>query len=581
MKRMLHGLALVAATLGVVGCGDDTTEPATTPPADVDAYVETLPDWSTYSPLVADTDAPTGDTTYDAGGLQGDVRFVCASTPRDLTKTPEEILTYTTSPGALYLGSLIQGDTYAHGAGGMEELPIRQRAPLTITIDNLAFSENTRTVDHPDASTVNAAIQEMVAIAESEGLQPSSQVRWSSVEAHDQAQVLLKLGLSARYMSGDARVDFSFQREWDEHTYAAKFVHKMFTTSMVHPQTPSDLFGDDFTQEHLQQQIDLGRIGPDNPPVYVSEVVWGRLLVMTITSTRERTEIETALQACYQNITSGVEIEAEAAALLASSRTRISYVALGGNVTGVENLIRTGRIGDYFAEDAELTSAVPLAYRLHDLADGSPARVSETFVYDERECGPSVAIHSDFLTWEQAVNDLGGRTRVFETTADNVCTCDEVASVTSNQELGGTLTWASVPDIPAVGFRFDALQGHITWRDNEGPGGPRDLSVGDADNWEDDDFEMTLLTTACDDQIVGLGLTVHDNTVTGQEYLAVYDLDGLQMASFRGEDLPEGNNAFMGIVSPLPFRLLHFEEDDGGDDLFVHDFTFGVRNCPD
>ena len=579
-SRYLAPLIVLTVLALWCGCGDDPVTPEPTPTADVNAYMATLPSWDEFSPALPDDDSAAGDPEYNPAHLLENVRYVCKSTPVDITRTPEKILTYTPAPGVLYLGSLIQGDSYAGGVGTFEELPIRQRAPLTILIDNLAFSENDRDVENPNASTVINAIQEMVAIAVSEGLQPSSTVMWDQLEAHSSSQALLKMGLSVKYMSGQASANFSWSRSSEEHTYAAKFIHEMFTTSMVHPQTPSDLFSDDFTKARLDEQIALGRIGPENPPVYVSEITWGRMMVMTMTAKATRTEIQAALDASYNTISTGVEVTGEAALLLEDSETHYTVVALGGDVDGVENLIRTGNLGEYFSADATLTSAVPLSYKLTNLADGSPAKVSETFVYDEVECSPSVQIFHDFYEWEQAANSLGAITRHFDTSYDNVCLCEEHASMIDNMELGPRLTFLAPSPVPEISFLLEAAQGYLTWNDNEGPENQRLISIGDVDNYEEDDFLVEILATQCSDQMVAFGLEIHDNEREAGETIAVYDLDGFQMAHLQGDDIPDGSFRFVGIVSPLPFARFEFDEGIGKDDLFIRDFRFGLRNCP-
>ena len=53
----------------------------------------------------------------------------------------------------MWLGSLLQGDGYVNGLGSLKELPIRERAPLTIFIDLLGTGI-TQTIESPDAASV-------------------------------------------------------------------------------------------------------------------------------------------------------------------------------------------------------------------------------------------------------------------------------------------------------------------------------------------------------------------------------------------------------------------------------------------
>jgi hypothetical protein len=57
----------------------------------------------------------------------------------------------------MWLGALLQGRQYKGGIAALEELPIRQRAPLTLAI-NLLAGNNTQTVTDPTSANVNQAI---------------------------------------------------------------------------------------------------------------------------------------------------------------------------------------------------------------------------------------------------------------------------------------------------------------------------------------------------------------------------------------------------------------------------------------
>jgi len=210
-----------------------------------------------------------------------------------------------------------------------------------------------------------------------------SSVSFDKQTTYSLEQAALDLNISTRYLGTDVRSELSYEQSVEEHTLTAYFVQKMFTASMVLPQTPAELFSDAFTTERLQEQVDLGRVGPANPPVYISSVVYGRMLMMTMTSTHSIQEMEAALSATNASI-GGTDIDTEMLDIINESRIQISTV--GGVDDGVENLIRTGRLGDYFSADAPLTSARPLSYTVRNLSDNSIALVSETTTYNIREC---------------------------------------------------------------------------------------------------------------------------------------------------------------------------------------------------
>ncbi|MEZ4387001.1 MAG: thiol-activated cytolysin family protein [Candidatus Krumholzibacteriia bacterium] len=372
---------LLLSTLVLASCSSDTTGPETVVPADVDKYLELLPDWETFSPPeepanVQVTEPEAFDETYDG------VDYTCTSTTYSLTDTPDDIVVFSPDSEILWVGALLQGDGYARGLGSLEELPIRQRAPLTVFIDLL--TENvTRTVVDPDAASVAAAVGALIQAAEDAGHEAGSSIFFDQIQTHSLAQASLDLSISANYLGTRVTSELSYDETVDENTLTAYFLQKMFTVNMVLPQTPSEMFSDAFTQDRLQEQVNLGRMGPDNLPTYISNIVYGRMLMLTMTSSYSFQEMEAALTASRESIGSG-SIDGSYLEVLEASQIRVSTV--GGVDEGVENLIKSGQLGQYFSASAPLTSARPLSYTVRNLGDNSIAKVSETTIYDITEC---------------------------------------------------------------------------------------------------------------------------------------------------------------------------------------------------
>ncbi|MEX2466231.1 MAG: hypothetical protein WD995_04940 [Gemmatimonadota bacterium] len=138
----------------------------------------------------------------------------------------------------------------------------------------------TRTVEDPDPSSVAAALGE--------------------------------LGISARYLGTTVTSKLSYEESREERTPTAYFVQRMFTSSMVLPQTPAEVFSEEFTEERLEEQVQLGRI-----------------LIVTMTSTHSVEEMQAALNASNDAIGSG-SVGSEHLQVLEESEIRVS--AVGGSV---------------------------------------------------------------------------------------------------------------------------------------------------------------------------------------------------------------------------------------------------------
>lgn len=372
---------ILAATSLLTACSSDDPAGPVLNTADVDTYVESLPTWSQFSPPLVNETAMIADPA-DTTIVEGSQEYDCNVTHYSVTNTPREIVVFSPDADVLWPGSLLQGDKYAGGLGSLGELPIRQRAPLKVFTD-LLTEDVTRTVNDPDAASVAVAVGELIQQATDQGHVAGSSIDFDQKTTYSLRQASLDLGISVNYLGNQVESSLSMDRSVEENSMTAYFTQKMFTVSVVQPQTPSDLFSADFTADHLQDQIDLGRIGPDNLPTYISSVVYGRMLMLTMTSNASVEEMSAALQATRDGIGSG-SVDGHHLEVLQNSRLRVTTV--GGVDEGVEGLITSGQLSDYFAADAPLTAARPLSYTVRNLADSSIASVSETTEYAINEC---------------------------------------------------------------------------------------------------------------------------------------------------------------------------------------------------
>jgi hypothetical protein len=205
-------------------------------------------------------------------------------------------------------------------------------------------------------------------------------------------------------------------------------------------------------------------------------------------------------------------------------------------------------------------------------------------------------IHMDLTSWEAAVSNI----EVLVTTADNVALADEITSVPGlNSKLGGMLTYQSVNTGLSRGFTIESLQGitdptdplydkeqGFTFNDMESGISyvimHDALSVGDSDDFEDDDWRLTLLDDAA---IVAFGIDISHSRFTDGESISLYSNDTL-IDTIDLSSLPDMGNAdqFIGIISDVPFDRIDFNEDPDSDDIGIADFRFATAafaSCTD
>ncbi len=384
-NRHLGLAALLAALLALgllAGCGDESSPTETPTMADINEFIASLNAWPEPD---ADNEGPTGEDSEDSSDSVGGDDYECTSVPYSITQTPDKIVVFDPDDEIFWLGALLQGDGYRDGIGSLSELPIRQRGAMEVTIDLLG-PEMTQTVNDPSPSTISAAIGELITQAENSGETYGSDIFFDQTLSHSVEQSAIKMGLSASYLGATVNASLDFSEDASQTTMSAYFLQKMFTTSMTLPQLPEDLFSNEFTEERLQEQVDLGRIGPDNQPTFLSSITWGRLMILTITSSSSQTEISAALSASYGTVSGEGSGEIEGHHLSLLEEASIQLVALGGDQAAALGYLRTGELGQFFAEDAPLTSAVPLSFTVRNVQTNEKALVSETTSYNVKTC---------------------------------------------------------------------------------------------------------------------------------------------------------------------------------------------------
>lgn len=381
----------IALTLFLPSCSDGGTGPGPEPAANsVDAYVNALPAWSQFSPPLADFNDIVSDAS-ESHEIVGTTTYRCTTSPYTITQTPDKIVTMDPDVNILWLGALLQGRGYRDGIGSLAEWSVRERAPLRISIDLLAGG-NSAVVEHPDLASVNQAVGALIQQATAAGHRGGSSVSYSMQRTHSDLQAGIGLGLSTRYFGPTVRLSVQASRNASETTITAYFVQRMFTASIVLPNTPGDLFSSDFTPARLAEERDRGHVSSSNIPVYVASIVYGRSLLFSFTSNVREDSIRLALSAGKGEDSLG--LSARLRNILESSR--IGVVTIGGEGRNATDLIKAGQLADYFNEDAALSSARPISYTVRNLGDNSIAKVSETTEYNLKEC-EAVATTGDLV----------------------------------------------------------------------------------------------------------------------------------------------------------------------------------------
>jgi hypothetical protein len=191
----------------------------------------------------------------------------------------------------------------------------------------------------------------------------------------------------------------------------------------------------------------------------------------------------------------------------------------------------------------------------------------------------AVVFYTDEAAWLGAVEDV----ETLQTTSANVGLADELSSAPSqNDFLGSVLTFSQTNTGFSQGFKVETLETGAEFTFSDGEASPATagfedaLSVGDLNDYEDDDWRLTLLSGGRD--VYAFGLILRDNgDVAATESFSVYDPNGGLIGSTTSVPNDDADSyEFFGFIASQPFGSVEFDEGDDRDDIAIADFQFAV-----
>ncbi|WP_164992588.1 thiol-activated cytolysin family protein [Streptomyces sp. L2] len=340
--------------------------------AEFAAYLRTWETWETLAPQAQDADEPTGRASEKE--VNGSIR---REQPWRITATPEEIITSDPNASALFPGAIVQAaPAIQQGrliSAGIEDT---QRTPLRIDVNVLAPGESI-TVNRPSRDRVMNAVKSAV-----EGMRTDySAVLCRTVGYHTGAQTALGLGLSPSYLGSGTAPQASVQRPDGRNAVAVYLRERVYTVACDMPPSADQLINDDFTGRHLVELVDSGAMGPRNPPVLVSHVIYGRFLAFVISSTTSEEHLDQAVKAGYSAF-ADVDSQLRHQHQKVLGDAEISLLSPNGNPAIVGEQLKNGTLANSFRSRHHMTNYGPIGFMLRTL-DGHPATKSETADYQK------------------------------------------------------------------------------------------------------------------------------------------------------------------------------------------------------
>ncbi|HUQ07103.1 MAG TPA: thiol-activated cytolysin family protein [Kofleriaceae bacterium] len=368
-------LSLTAAACGVEVGGPAVYEedPAVDDAALIDEYVRSLPYLPANPPSVVEGPTSNPNNTGD---------YQCVTENLQETRQYDKIVAYAANSDGLWPGAMVAGDSVYSGLFTQIVLP-RKPSTISVSLENLAGARSA-TIAAPSLSSFREALGGILD-AEITGATPAN--IYSEIEqVHSEEQLALALGAEVSWLGGSASIaaSFNFAQQDTRSRYLVKFTQAYYTVDLDAPGRPSDLLSPDLDVEDVAPVMN-----ENSPPLYVSSVTYGRMVVFTFESEYSAEELGSALEFAYSG---GVDVSGQVSVTYKEmlSKSKITAFILGGSggvaaqtidsYDALIEFIKTG--GDYSRQ----SPGAPIAYKLNYLKDNSPGRMSFTTDYTVTEC---------------------------------------------------------------------------------------------------------------------------------------------------------------------------------------------------
>jgi len=437
--------------------------------------------------------------------------FTCVDTPIDEVRQYDQLLGQLSVGDVLWPGSLLRGDSVYSG----RLTPIvLGRAPLTFSVSLESLGNGTRsaTMQAPSLSAYRDAIGDILAQTLSGSTPARISAEVEEISSEDQLSVALGASASAPLV-GTVKGGFNFADTKQRSRFMVKFFQLYYTVDVDPPALPHDFFSTDVSADQVAPFL-----GPDNPPVYVSSIGYGRQVLFTFESELSKSEVQAALEFVYKG---GADISGSTSLTHKEvlSHTHTTAFILGGDageaaavsIGDYNQLVAfIGRGGNYSKD----SPGAAIAYKLSYVRDHTPVQISYASNYTQRDCtrvSQNLHVVLEKLSVISAGGDLGDDLEVLGTVT--------VTGATGTHTLASWPSYIQVAEgtsYPQSGIIGEQV---IAVRPQAGNTVRVTTTLHEDDGLSDDTFGTDEVDTAPFE--AGWRRTLQVNRISGSQYIAL------------------------------------------------------------
>ncbi|WP_437670608.1 thiol-activated cytolysin family protein [Sorangium sp. So ce131] len=322
--------------------------------------------------------------------------FKCTYREVDEVKNTDEISAYSPNAGVLFPGAIIQGDSVESGILELVGLP---RSGGTVAVNSINIAPGStpplfsRAVSVFNSGNVDSAVAQIFQAAGAGGTFTAADFQYEVEDVRKLDETLLEAGVDAEWAKAKLGLDFSLSESHTRTDLYVYFRQKFYTVSVQDWENPNKAlkFADSVKPEEAALTM-----SPRNPPAYIQNVSYGRMLIMRIRSNADESTVKLALNAQFEQNGGqfGVNLGFEQRQLLSQSSLKVA--ALGGNPTLAMAVMAPGNSSDvmtalqtYLNQGAQWSPSnpgLPLSYKVNHLATDNVLKLAYASRYTVPDC---------------------------------------------------------------------------------------------------------------------------------------------------------------------------------------------------
>lgn len=264
------------------------------------------------------------------GKFENDRFIVTTKNKRTIGDEFFDISVATSTLDRIYLGAILLANEKL-----MQNLPTEipcKKRELSFRINNLQgllSSEANAKITNPTASSVMGKIQDISQLwldKYSSSNKNTTILDYKESMLYSESQLMTEFGIEAKGLGSKLNIDF--QNNKNKQVYLCRLKQIYYSATMDAPTFPSDLIDEQVTWNEL---VSKG-IDSKNPPVYVSNIDFGRVIYIKFETEDTNLNVKNA----FSSVVKGINIENNSEYKNIIKNSTFSLLIIGGSVEEIE-----------------------------------------------------------------------------------------------------------------------------------------------------------------------------------------------------------------------------------------------------